>query len=177
MEYAVELYFDKVSEEIIKSMWKVLYDKGISEFMYESNSKPHISLAVYNDKLNNFEAFINKVRTLSEDIKSFELNLSNIGMFNTDEGVVFLSPKVTRDLLDIHEKFHDSMKDFSEYEWGYYQPDQWIPHCTMGIDLNQDKLLECIEVISSIFKPIKITVEKIGIIKFKPIQYITEFNL
>jgi hypothetical protein len=31
MGYAVELYFDKKSEEAIKAVWKVLYDKDVSK--------------------------------------------------------------------------------------------------------------------------------------------------
>ncbi len=177
MGYAVELYFDKKSEETIKAMWKVLYDNNISKYMYESDSRPHITMTVYDDKIDDVELFIKGVEGFAEKIAPFEINLSNIGVFNTEEGVVFLQPKVTRELLDIHEEFHKTMRSFAEAEWRYYLPDLWVPHCTMAIDLNKKKLLQSVEVISNMFKSIDVSIEKVGIVKFKPVEYVSAYDL
>jgi 2'-5' RNA ligase len=139
MGYAVELYFDPKTEGTIKSTWKALCDKDISKYMYESNIRPHITLAVYDDKIKDFELFTKGVEDFAKTLPSFKLNLLNIGVFNTEEGVVFLQPKVTRELLDTHEEFHRTMESFVEAEWRYYLPDLWVPHCTMAIDLNKKK--------------------------------------
>lgn len=177
MGYAVELYFHPKTEQSIKSIWKVLYDKHISKYMYESNSRPHINLAAYDDKINNFELFTKEVEGFAKTLPPFKLNLLNIGVFNTEEGVVFLQPKVTRELLDIHEKFHRTMESFVEAEWRYYLPDLWMPHCTMAIDLNKEKLLQSVEVISELFKPIEVSIQEVGIVRFKPVEHIASYLL
>lgn len=177
MGYAVELYFDQESEKIIKEIWQVLYEKNVSNFMYESNSKPHITLAVYNDSLTNLETFQNSVEDFVRELSQFELNLSHIGIFNTDEGVVFLGPKVSDQLLSIHERFHESMQPYKEFVWSFYQPDLWVPHCTMAIDLDKASVLNSIEIIGDMFKSMIVNIEKAGVIKFKPIEYLEEWNI
>jgi hypothetical protein len=102
MGYAEELYFDKISEETIRDMWKALYDKDISKYMYESNSRPHITLAVYDENINDFDLFVKSIKDFVKETVVFKLNLSNIGMFNTEEGIVFIQPKVTYQLLHLY---------------------------------------------------------------------------
>ncbi|WP_105616109.1 2'-5' RNA ligase family protein [Vallitalea okinawensis] len=177
MGYAVELYFDEDSEKIIKDIWQVLYEKNVSKFMYESNSRPHITLAVYNDSLTDLITFQKYVETFASGLRLFELNLSHIGIFNTDEGVVFLGPKVSEGLLLIHKRFHEAMKAYEEYVWPYYQPNLWEPHCTLAIDLSKPDVLKCIEIMSKDFKPMIVRIEKVGLIKFKPIEYLSEWEI
>jgi 2'-5' RNA ligase len=145
--------------------------------MYESNSRPNITLAVYDDKINNVELFKKEIEDFAKTLCPFKLNLLNIGVFNTKEGVVFLQPKVTRELLDIHEEFHRIMESFLEAEWRYYLPDLWVPHCTMAIDLNKEKLLQSVEVTSEMFKPMEVSIQGVGIVRFKPVEHISSYLL
>lgn len=177
MGYAIELYFDQNSEDKIRKIWKALYEKNISTFMYESNSIPHITLSVYNDNLNDMNEFVNHVISYSKQLTPFKLVLSNIGVFNTKEGVVFLGPKVTSKLLNVHKDFHEHMKKYEKHEWKYYSPDLWIPHCTMAIDIDKPKMLDSVDIISSMFEPIELNIERVGIIKFRPIEYIEIIKL
>lgn len=48
--YGVVLHYDSKTENIIKTLWKELSDRGISSFAYEiENRKPHMTLADYSD--------------------------------------------------------------------------------------------------------------------------------
>lgn len=49
MGYAVEMFFDEDSENRIRQFFKLLYDLGLAKTMYELESRPHISLAVYSE--------------------------------------------------------------------------------------------------------------------------------
>ncbi len=177
MGYAIVLYFDENSEIIIRDMWKLLYDNNINKLMHDSNSRPHITLAIYDEDLYDLDNFINSVEDYAKTLKPFKLIVSNIGMFNTNEGVAFLAPKVTGELLDIHYKLYEGLKQYAEFAWNYYIPDNWIPHCTIAIELSKEKLLQSIEVLSDIFSPFDITIEKLGIVKFSPVEYVSIFDL
>ncbi|MDF2591991.1 MAG: hypothetical protein K0S75_1457 [Clostridia bacterium] len=177
MGYAVELYFDEKSEEAIRAIWKVLYDKDISKYMYESDSRPHITLAVYDDEINNLELFMEKIKEFAQKAVILKLNLSNVGVFNMNEGVVFLQPRVTREMLDMQEEFHRTMRSFEEAEWRYFLPDLWVPHCTMTFNLKKEKLLQSVEVISSMFRPMEVLIDGLGIAKFKSVEYVSLYLL
>ena len=52
MPYAVELLFDAEGETRVRCVWKALKAAGLSSYMVDSESRPHITLAVY-DSLEN----------------------------------------------------------------------------------------------------------------------------
>ncbi len=176
MGYAVEMYFDKKSSKKIEDMWKILIREANISDLYDFNSRPHISLGVYNDDID-IEAFINKVEKFSEKNKCFKAKFSNIGIFNTAEGVLFLAPKVDRQLLSFHEEFHRLTDDFKGQINKYYLPELWIPHCTMVMNNSRTKFLKCLEIVEDTFEPMQVQIEQIGIIKFRPVEHIESFNL
>ncbi len=176
MGYAVELYFDQYSEGEIKSIWKRLYDERLHKFMHDSNSRPHISLAVYNDDVDE-KKLVRRVEIFSKSMDPFKLRLSNIGMFHTDGTVIFLSPKITPELLDLHNRYHGFMKDFAEEEWAYYLPQSWIPHCTMATGLGESEMHGTLDVIREMFAPMEVVVEEVGVVHFQPIEYVEVFSL
>ncbi len=51
MPYAVELLFDEEGEARVRRIWEALKAAGLSAYMVESGSIPHITLAVYDSLL------------------------------------------------------------------------------------------------------------------------------
>lgn len=49
MQYAVELYFDKETENKLLSLANVIAEKGISTKFLEWKTRPHLTLACFND--------------------------------------------------------------------------------------------------------------------------------
>ncbi|WP_346868905.1 hypothetical protein [Clostridium sp. UBA5119] len=49
MKYAIELYFDKETEEKIIKLVKGIAREGISEKYLEWKTRPHITIAIFND--------------------------------------------------------------------------------------------------------------------------------
>ena len=88
MGYAVEMFFDKKSENAIRGYWENLHNNHLSMSMHESGNRPHISLAVYN----NVDAVL-----LSEKLykfligrKTVKLRFESISVFPTDPAVILL---------------------------------------------------------------------------------------
>ena len=177
MPVAIELLFDKKSENVIRDIWKALYDEGVCRWLYESASIPHITLGVYNDGFGNISEMINEVENFSIEMRQMNLQMSNIGLFNVDGSVIFISPKVTEELLEVHRKFHQQMNKYIKYSWEYYLHNLWIPHCAIAMNIDENLKLKCIDIVSKKFKPFFVSIEKIGIVKFKPIETISTFIL
>jgi 2'-5' RNA ligase len=134
--------------------------------MVDSQNIPHIAFAVFS------EVQINELRGLLKEFtakqSTIDLNLSYIGTFPTDEGVVFLAPKVSAELLDVHKNLHKlfSNYSFSEKQWDYYKPELWVPHCTMAIKVSESKALEALKYLKSVHKPQKLILEKMLVLEY-----------
>ena len=64
--------------------------------------RPHISLLVYSDDID-CRSLPPTLFAFSKSLVSLEFHLGSVGTFPTEQGVVFLVPVVTRELLAFHE--------------------------------------------------------------------------
>ncbi|MCA1058805.1 2'-5' RNA ligase family protein [Rossellomorea aquimaris] len=141
--YWVIALFDEKTEEGIKGIWKELTIKNISYYEEEINdARPHITIGSYTDL--DKEAYINALDKYYEHKNSIGVTFNTVGSF-LNFGTLFLSPTVTRELLDFHSTHHDHFQSFNEAANPLYLPDSWIPHCTLANKLSPQKLAEGFE--------------------------------
>jgi len=162
MNYAIELVFDKDSQNTINHIRQQLSENGVHDEAVKLN---HISIGDY--QTDNIEGLKRKVVEFSRTIKPFDLSLVSVGTFMTEENVIFLEPVMTEELMDIHRRFINFMKDFDGKLNQYYDIDKWMPHSTIAIRLSDKELFKGIELLKEIIKlPIKVKIEKIDIINY-----------
>lgn len=162
MDYAIELVFAEESQKVIDDLRIKLSKHGVHDEAVKLN---HISIGDY--KTDNIEELKEKVIEFSKTIKPFELSLVSVGTFMTKENVIFLEPVMTSELIEIHRRFIDFMKDFDGVLNAYYDIDKWMPHCTISIRLSDQELFKGMKILKEIIKlPIKVKVEKIDIINY-----------
>ena len=169
MGYSVELYFDRVSERIIESHLNINKDKSISNVDLGLNFKPHISIAVYKDSLS-AQKLMEKLTSFRVD--RFKLMLTYVGFFCSDYNTIFLCPTITQRLLRLHDHFHSEFIDFKDDLIDYYLPNNWIPHCTISEETNNEDFFKNIRSIKEKFKPIEIEIDRIAFVKFRPKEII-----
>ncbi|PFA67071.1 hypothetical protein CN378_11885 [Bacillus sp. AFS015802] len=141
--YWVIALFDDKTEKLIKGIWEELTIKNISYYEEEINdARPHITIGSYThlDKT----AYIEALDSYYEHKRSFNITLNTVGSF-LNFGTLFLSPTVTKELLNFHSSHHEYFQAFSETANPLYLPDNWIPHCTLANKLSPDKLAEGFE--------------------------------
>lgn len=135
MIYAIELYFDKKTEEKIMNLPHEIAKKGISKRYLEWQTRPHITLGLFNDI--NIEKCDKLLEELARQVKSFPAHLSSIGVFNNSK-CVFLSPVVTRELFELHRNLHNTFRFCDHTGYEYYLPDVWVPHCAIMLGDSDD---------------------------------------
>lgn len=162
MDYAIELIFDDESQNVINNLRNMLIENGVHDEAVKLN---HVSIGDY--KTDNIDELKNRVIEFSKTIKPFELSLVSVGTFMTKENVIFLEPIMTSELMDIHKRFIEYMKDFDGVLNEYYDIDRWMPHCTISIRLSDEELFKGLELLKENIKlPIKVLVKKIDIINY-----------
>lgn len=173
MSFSIEVHFDEKSNLVIRNMWKRLRERDISDYMDQYGGFPHIALAVFNDiDISDMERLIEKV---VENESMFTIKMSSLGIFPSNESVLFLSPAASATLINLHEKLHGALKDIKE-KWHYYLPGFWVPHCTVGMNIPKSKIHDALDVIIEDFEPFDITIETIQLIEFNPVKLVKSFK-
>lgn len=175
MPYAIEMFFDEKSDGLVRSIWKSLKEHGISSYMNDSGSIPHITLSIF-DNLDLLEAS-NLLELFTRKNSKMSLSLSSIGAFPSEEGVLFLAPVVTKHLLETHQSFHFLFYEFKDSQWPYYFPNVWVPHCTLSVNIPRNKVHDALDLVISSYKPLEIEINRVAIVEYYPVKVIKEFYL
>ena len=86
MGYVVELYFDREAEERVTRLWDTFAQRGITSFLPSIGSRPHISLAVF-DEIDP-DPLTNLLGDIARETAAFEVELAAVGSFPGTEGVL-----------------------------------------------------------------------------------------
>lgn len=175
MQYAIELYFNKELEEKIQGLAQKVADKNLSTKFLEWKTRPHITLACFNDV---DEA---KCARLLEDFaknhKDIPAFINSVGMF-TDTKVVFLSPMMTKNMYQLQGDLHEALKEFDARGWEWYLPDSWVPHCTVALTGGdkEDIFYQASELVLREFEKMEGKYASIGLVKITfPVTEIKTF--
>ncbi|MGI9093913.1 MAG: 2'-5' RNA ligase family protein [Mycobacteriales bacterium] len=133
---AIELFFDDAADAAIRRAWDRLETAGLPTLATRSHRRhhPHVSLAV-GDGLDV------DLCPLVADLPALPvLHFGAVGTFGGTEGVVFLMPRVTAELLAVHEALHCGLAKHGLQLWEHYLPGRLVPHCTVGYGLSPDQV-------------------------------------
>ncbi len=170
MVYALEMFFDKRSENKILEYFKK------SKYLTDVKSVPHITLAIFNDI--NIEKSNNKLRNFCLDNKKFNLYFSNLGLFTAPNPCIFLSPVATEKLLNLNKEIYNIFSEYSTDGFEYYKPCNWVPHCAVDITKDKDDIINSLNYFLKEFKPFEVTIEKIAFVEItKPVRRLKSFEL
>jgi 2'-5' RNA ligase len=175
MGFAVEMHFDRQAEARIRALWDELARQGIRSSLPTIGSRPHISLAVF-DRLDPSRVGP-ELERMAGRTASVPLTLCAVGSFPTQEGVVFLAPVVTQDLLELHRRVHCRIDEMGLRPLEHYRPGRWVPHCTVAIDLPREQVPLALDICrgSRAFGPALLA--EIGLVQYRPVRPICSFPL
>lgn len=175
MPYAVVLYLDSKDAKPLRQTISLLAQKNIAPYMQDSSIPPHVTLAIYDElKCQTCEQ---KISALARKVSGFDLFFSFIGLFQTDEPVVFIAPTVTDQLLSIHHILHETLKDDAKDPWEYYLPGRWVPHCSLAVEFPPQNTMEAIQICRQLSLPLSIRVASLGVVQFQPAVPLYHYDL
>ena len=174
MPHAIELFFDDTSDLRIRGLWDRLADLGAT-YMRDSGARPHLTLAVCDNI--DFPAARHLLDRFAETVAGFPLAFSAIGIFPGENPVVFLAPKVTPELLKLHAQFHAELAALTPNLWPHYAPAQWMPHCTLAMDLPREQFAQLPALSDAAALPITVEVVSLGIVEFRPVKLLHSAGL
>ena len=176
MTYAIEMYFDKQTEEKIMSLAHKIADAGLSTKYLEWKTRPHVTLAVYNDI--DADRCAQLLEKFANDRKAFPALFDAVGMFNYTK-TIFLSPVMTRILYELHSELHALMKEFEASAWKWYKSDGWVPHCTVALTSEdaENVFYEVSDLVLHEFKKLEGVYTSVGLVKITfPVEELATFD-
>ncbi len=130
MKYAIELYFDKKSEEKVSSLANKIADAKISTKYLDWKTRPHITLACFNDV--DVERCISKLKAFAEKYQRMPVELASVGMF-VDTQTIYLVPVMTSSMYQFQRELHEALSEFDTRGHEWYTPNRWVPHCAIAL--------------------------------------------
>ncbi len=175
MQYALMLYFDKDTDNIINSYIKRLKDCSNNIYMINKKIPPHITLAMWNSD----KSFEDEIKKFAENRKSFNLIFGSIGIFKGGINHLFLSPVKNKMLSDIHDDIYDILKleQYDEFDMLYKDNNLWVPHTTIGYEILPQNISRAVELIDDIILPQKAKIQKIALAICCPFTQLHCFDL
>lgn len=172
MQYAIELYYDKATEEQLFNLAKLVADTKLSTKFLEWKSRPHLTLACFNDV--DEEKCIERLKQFAKIHKTMPAYIGSVGMFN-DTRTIFASPIMNDSMYQFQRELHECLHDFDTKGWEWYCPNMWVPHCTLALtkEDEDDVFYKACDLILHEFRKMSGSFVSIGLVKITfPVQEI-----
>lgn len=177
MQYAIELYYDEKIEKKLMNLAQKIADEKISTKFLEWKTRPHLTLACFNDV--NEAVCMQKLKEYADSHKVMPAYIGSLGMFN-DTKTIFVSPVMNQGMFQFQRELHESLTDFDVSGWEWYCPDRWVPHCTIALtgDDEEDAFFRASDLLLHNFEKICGEFTSIGLVKITfPVEEIFTINL
>lgn len=167
MPYAVELFFDQATDTAIRRIWRILAQREIALYLYQSANRPHLTVALYDDL-----ALTQTDATLAQfaaETPRLPLTLALLGVFPlAREAVVFTAPIVTSRLLALHARLHALLTPMAVRPDEQYIPERWVAHCSLATHCPPERVLDALTVSLGLPLPLDAWVEEVGVVQTSP---------
>lgn len=178
MQYAIELYYDKETERKLFSLAERIAEEKISTKFLEWKTRPHLTLACFNDV--DEEKCSEQLKKFAQSHKRMPADIVSIGAFN-DTRTIFVSPVMNRGMYQFQRELHECMNDFDKNGWEWYCPDNWVPHCTVALtgEDGDSAFYKASDLVMHEFKKMRGEFVSVGLVKISfPVEeiYTVEFS-
>lgn len=164
MQYAIELYYDKETENKLFALANMIADRKISTKFLEWKTETHLTLACFNDV--DETLCIERLESFARNHKIMPAYIGSVGMFNGTK-TIFVSPVMNSRMYQFHRDLHEHLKGFDTNGWEWYEPDRWVPHCTIALMGEDEKeaFFQASDIILRAFEKMSGQFTSIGLVK------------
>jgi 2'-5' RNA ligase len=175
MPFAVQLYFDPETEAAILSVREKLVRRGIHPIPDEMFSRPHLTLGTWHGRTP--VELTALVEALAGSLPVIDVLFGSAGVFPGREGMIFLAPLVTAQLLEFHARLHREIGAPGLDPDRSCLPDNWAPHVTLAISLADWEMHAAIDIAREAPMPLSGRISALGVIEFPPVRETVTFPL
>jgi 2'-5' RNA ligase len=136
---------------------------------------PHLTLAAWSGL--NADSFRLVAAQLAGRTRPLACTLASIGVFPTHEGVLFLTPAISADLVQLQLVVLDRLRQSGVDVEPYWMPGHWVPHCTLAIGIPREIMAAAVGQTLTNFHPIAGHLVRLSVYAIDPPGLCYEFPL
>ena len=153
---------DSKHNQLVEELWAELEREFSVQGVYITpypHFSYHVAQAYDVDKI---EPVLQRI---TSNITTFNVKTSGLGVFTGTSPVLYIPVVRSLELTQLHEELWQEISPVSSGVQEYYNPDQWMPHITIGFgDISKDKLSQMISLLAERDFNWEITVNNIALI-------------
>lgn len=161
--YLLDLTFTETTHTALFALYQQLVNAKIGSATTRPEYYPHVTLLGVTD-IYKAEAH-REVVAFTRNTQPFAISLSHVGIFATEESVVYLGVTPTLALLQLQRDFARQMSPVIEEVWAYFSEGTWVPHCTLVQYIPASDFGIVIEATRTLNLPITARVESLSVVK------------
>ena len=172
MQYAIELFFDEEMEKKLFHYAERIAEEKLSTKYLEWKTKPHITLACFNDV--DEKECARRLKLFAQKQQILPAHIGSLGMF-PDTKTIFASPIMTSSMYRMQRELHECLHGFDTRGWEWYLPDRWVPHCGIALmkEDAEESFYKACDLVLREFEKINGTFSAIGLVKISfPVEEI-----
>lgn len=174
-DYAVLIYFDSVSEHKLRKIQSEVSHASGNTYLFDNNIHPHITLSIFTR--DEYQDLTSDLTSFADELRFIEINLTSIGIFNSTPAVVNLLPVVTKDLTRIHMSLRERLSQHITEFNSYYEPPNWVPHCSVAINVAPDELMSAVEAACREFAPMTCKINMLSLVECNPFRVVMDWTI
>lgn len=175
MGYAIVGYFDPISDEKIKTLWKGLADIGVDDYLINSANSPHIKFAMF-DSLE-LESTQKELHLLAKRIQKINIHFKKYGIYPNDNPFITIDIADNIEIIKLHMDIQKIFDKFSNKDnRGYFVPGIWNPDCQLTVSFEKAKLATAVNYLGKMSLPFNGKLERIGVIEFYPAKQLFSYE-
>lgn len=151
MAYGIGLKFDNHTENMVTDIWRRLSDLGYLTALLLDGYVPHITMA-QSEGLR-VDLFIDAIRNELKTPPKIQMQFSSVSLFVNPEVIMYYGVTPTAALLRLHSTSCALFQKYATNLNPLYQPDMWVPHCSLAVVNNEEKLKEGIDISRTLTLP------------------------
>ena len=167
MPHAIELLFDDASAAAVRVLWSTLAEVGADDYVIRNGSIPHVALAVI-DNLPDPASLTEKLSYLAQQIEPARLKPTAIACFESPAPVVYLGFAKDDFLAAAHQAAMEVLADAGLSNNDLYQPGRWVPHCTLAMEFEADKLDAVLSASKAMEWKVPFCADRLGLVEYPP---------
>ena len=160
--HGIVTLLDNEHHQLVEDLWTELKREFSVDGVYVT-PYPHFSYHVAQDyDVDKIESVLERI---ASNITTFKVRTSGLAIFTGASPVLYIPVVRNLELTQLHQELWQETAPASSGGQEYYNPDQWMPHITLGFgDISKDNLSQIIPFLTERDFNWEITVNNIALI-------------
>ena len=178
--YAVTLYFDSHTTELIEEAMKDIAAATGNNYMLDNSVPPHLSLGLFHAEEEKAGEMVKLFEQFAEGLKSgaADLTLNFNGPDNFADKVIFLNVSRDEPLMKLNRDLHQLfLPHFEAGDNRNYLPENWVPHIALAVKLAGTQFEKGFEVAKSFPLPKSARITSATLAKCNPYDEVVKLTI